>query len=114
MNENGHGYEILQVDKTSQKGVSLWALFNVLAFILFVAAFGFAYLAVMDRINGLDAYRNKAILDQRKEFHETCKINFDNAENLKEWIRQKNLKPPAEFMLQRQCSELPSFEKKEH
>src|SRR5260221_10553661 len=80
---------------------------GVLAFIvLSIAVFGtigFMYLAFTDHMNGIDAWREKAVRDQRDGYRKVCEDNFDRFEKLKEYLNKKKADSPPEYVIDKNC-----------
>jgi len=66
-------------------------------------AMGFAWLSIQDRMNGIDAWREKAVRDQRDGYRKVCEENYDKYERLKEFLKQKKVDAPPDYLIEKTC-----------
>lgn len=104
-----------------QNGVSMATMLHVLAyiFLLIVIAAQYIttqhrintqYLATQDRINGQDAYRVRALREERDGYRAACEENWKNHGGLIEWSRQVKGNPPAASLVQTPCIQAENIE----
>ncbi len=71
---------------------------------LFVVAVGI-YIVIADRLNGMDAYRNKALRDQRDGYKLACEDNAKRFAILQKYAEQQGLKPSPDLMVVTPCTQ---------
>lgn len=80
---------------------------TVLAFILLAIAvfgtMGFAWLAIQDRLNGIDAHREVGIRKERDGYRSVCEKNAVTFEKLKEHLRQNKINVPPDYLVTEPC-----------
>ncbi len=103
----------MTVKETGEKGVTNVVFAIVVMGLIFLILLGVVYITVSDRLNGLDAYRTKALFDHIKEEHQTCENNVEKLKTLQEWIRQTKAVPPPDLMTSKACPQPPTIEPKE-
>jgi len=89
--------------QNSQRGGIGMVLSIVCLAIAVFATMGFAWLAISDRMNGLDAWRETDIRKKMEGYRSKCEKKFDDLAALQEWIRQEKLKPPPTLMIDEPC-----------
>lgn len=94
----------------AEKGVTNIVFAIVVMGLIFLILLGVAYIVVSDRLNGLDAYRTKALFDHIKEEHAVCEFNNEKLQSLQAWIRQTKGEPPPDLMVQKPCLSPPNSE----
>lgn len=96
----------------SEDGKLRTALAIVVAVLIFFVMLGAIWVQLSDRLNGLDAYRTKWLIEQRDGYRKKCEDNAKAAEALKEWLRQQNLKPPPDLMVSSACVQPDQYSEK--
>lgn len=87
------------------------ALAIILLGLAVFATMGFGWLAIQDRLNGLDAYRTTELRKQRDNYFAICEENSKNFAILIEWQKQQKTLPPPNFMVMKTCIQPESVEK---
>lgn len=101
----------MTIKQVGEKGVTntVFAI-AILGIVIFIAV-GIVYIVLSDRLNGLDAYRTKALFDTIKAQKEACDLNNAHLQGIAEWIRQQpKLTPPPDLMINKPCPALPTLE----
>jgi len=94
----------------SQKGVTAVVLSIVICALVILGVILCAYTVVQDRMNGIDAYRNKELREQRDGYKNSCEDNFMRLQILQEWAKQQPVKPSPELLAQKNCTQPQSVE----
>lgn len=98
-------------EMNQQQGIST-VVFTVvvctIVILIFVAA---GYVIISDWKNGIEAYRNKELRDQRDGYKSACEDMYKNFTIQQEWVRQQGLKPPPEVSFIKGCNQPNSIEK---
>jgi hypothetical protein len=80
---------------------------TVLAFIvLSVAVFGvlgFGWVQIQDRMNGIDAWREKGVREERDGYRVKCEKNTVTFEKMKEYLRQNKINVPPDYLIIESC-----------
>jgi len=93
-----------------EKGVTNVVFAIVIGFIVIFVAIGIVYIVLSDRLNGLDAYRTKALFDNIKAQKEACDFNAMKLQAMQEWVRQQKGNPPPDLITIKPCLQLPQTE----
>jgi len=88
-----------------EKGFSTNAVMVGMGFIVLLGLMIGAYVVIMDRLNGDDAYRTKQLLDRGESYKVACEFNALRLQSVQEWIRQNNYKPPPDLTVGKPCVE---------
>lgn len=99
-------------DDDPEKGTLRTVLAIVVLAVVMAVMLAAIWIQLSDRLNGIDAYRTKWLIDQRDGYKEQCEENLKITETLQEWIRQGNLKPPPELMTKEPCVQPEQFNEK--
>lgn len=80
---------------------------TVLAIIvLAIAVFGvmgFGWLAIQDRLNGIDAHREVGVRKERDGYRAVCEKNAVTFEKLREHLRQNKINVPPDYVVMEPC-----------
>lgn len=105
----------MKKDDDNESGTLRTALAIIILALVTFAAMGFAWIAIQDRLNGLDAYRTVELKNQRDGARKDCEENHKTLQQMQEWIRQQQLKPPLDIMTISECRNFQTIEtQKEH
>lgn len=77
-------------------GFVLWAVVSI-------GVAGFAWLSIQDRMNGIDAWRERAVREERDGYRKACEENLMIFEQLKEHLRQQKINVPPNFTTNKPC-----------
>ncbi len=61
------------------------------------------YIQFSDRANGIDAWREKAVREQRDGYRKACEENAVKFETLKKWLEQKKVDAPPDYLITKPC-----------
>lgn len=80
---------------------------HVLAFVLLAVAvfgtMGFAWLAIQDRLNGQDSWRELGTRQERDGYRNKCEKNAVTFEKLREHLRQNKVTVPPDYLVIEPC-----------
>lgn len=93
----------INTDISGEEG-KLRVYISIVVGFLLLAVFGAAmWINFEDRMNGIDAYRTKWIIEQRNEYKKRCEDNLEKFKTLVQWTEQEHLKPRPELKVTVEC-----------
>lgn len=98
----------------NQKGVSSVVFTIVICTIILLVVACTIYINLMDKLNAIEAYKYSEQRRRAEEYRVICEENYGSIDLVTEWIRQQNLKPPAEFLKKRLCIVSSEIENEKH